>query len=69
MNEVAGVLALRKWAYEHYEDGAHWIVETWSDGDYLEALSEANGDVEAAIVEMVAYVDLMVERELDCRFE
>ena len=68
MNEVDGVVAMRKWAFDNYEDGAHWIVECWADGDYLEVLSEA-GTVEAAIAEMESYVDLMVAREMDCRYE
>ena len=32
------VEALKKFAYDHYEEGAHWVVETFSDGDYEEVL-------------------------------
>ena len=62
------VEALKKFAYERYEDGAHWVVETFSDGDYEEVL-RSFATVEEAKADLQAYWELMAEREMDCRFE
>ena len=60
--------ALKKFAYERYEEGAHWVVETFSDGDYEEVL-RSFATVEEAKADLQAYWELMAEREMDCRFE
>ena len=60
--------ALKKFAYERYEDGAHWVVETFSDGDYEEVL-RSFATVDEAKADLQAYWELMAEREMDCRFE
>ena len=60
--------ALKKFAYERYEDGAHWVVETFSDGDYEEVL-RSFATVDEAKADLQDYWELMVEREMDCRFE
>ena len=60
--------ALKKFAYERYEDGAHWVVETFSDGDYEEVL-RSFATVEEAKADLQAYWELMAEREMDCRYE
>ena len=60
--------ALKKFAYERYEDGAHWVVETFSDGDYEEVL-RSFATLEEAKADLQDYWELMAEREADCRFE
>ena len=60
--------ALKKFAYDHYEEGAHWVVETFSDGDYEEVL-RSFATVEEAKADLQDYWELMVEREMDCRFD
>ena len=62
------VEALKKFAYERYEEGAHWVVETFSDGDYEEVL-RSFATVDEAKADLQAYWELMAEREMDCRFE
>ena len=62
------VEALKKFAYDHYEEGAHWVVETFSDGDYEEVL-RSFATVDEAKADLQDYWELMVEREMDCRFE
>lgn len=39
---------LGAYALEHYEDGGHWVYETYSYADYAMVLANANGDVEQA---------------------
>ena len=62
------VEALKKFAYDHYEEGAHWVVETFSDGDYEEVL-RSFATVDEAKADLQDYWELMAEREADCRFE
>ena len=61
------VEALKKFAYERYEDGAHWVVETFSDSDYEEVL-RSFATLEEAKADLQDYWELMAEREMDCRF-
>jgi soluble cytochrome b562 len=44
MNEIE---TLEQYALDHYEDGGHWIYETFSASDYAQALAEA-GSLQAA---------------------
>ena len=60
--------ALKKFAYERYEDGAHWVVETFSDGDYEEVL-RSFATLDEAKADLQDYWELMAEREMDCRYE
>ena len=62
------VEALKKFAYERYEDGAHWVVETFSDGDYEEVL-RSFATLDEAKADLQDYWELMTEREMDCRYE
>lgn len=62
------VEALKKFAYEHYEDGGHWVVETFSTGDY-ELVLRSFATLEEAKADLQDHWEFMVEREADCRFE
>jgi hypothetical protein len=39
-DELVAVAALNSWLVEHYEQGAHWIVETTSDEEHVAKLRE-----------------------------
>ena len=62
------VEALKKFALDHYEEGGHWVFETFGTGDYEEVL-RSFATVDEAKADLKAYWDLMAEREADCRFE
>lgn len=62
------VAALKQFALDHYEEGAHWVVETFGTGDYEQVL-RAHSSLDAAKQDLKDYWELMVARELDCRFE
>jgi hypothetical protein len=62
------VEALKKFAYEHYEDGAHWVVETFSTDDWEWWLANSNS-LEASKVSLQGHWEFMVEREANCSFE
>jgi hypothetical protein len=62
------VEALKKFAVEHYEDGGHWVVETFSTDDWEWWLANSNS-LEAAKVSLQGHWEFMVEREADCSFE
>lgn len=62
------VQALKAFAYEHYEDGAHWVVETFSTDDWEWWLSNSVS-LEAAKQDLKDHWEWMVEREQECAFE
>lgn len=39
-DELVAVAALNSWLVEHYEQGAHWIVETTDDNEHVVKLRE-----------------------------
>lgn len=62
------VEALKKFSFEHYEDGAHWVVETFSEDDWAWWLSNSNS-LEAAKADLQEHWEFMVEREAECSFD
>lgn len=62
------VEALKKFAFERYEDGAHWVVETFSADDWEWFLANSNS-LEAAKQDLQDHWEFMVEREAECAFE
>lgn len=62
------VQALKKFALDHYEDGAHWVVETFSEDDWEWWLSKSIS-LEAAKVDLKDHWEFMTEREQECAFE
>lgn len=62
------VQALKKFAYDHYEDGAHWVIEIFSDDDW-EWWFANSLNLEAAKVSLQGHWEFMVEREAECAFE
>ena len=58
--------ALEAYALKHYEDGGHWVYETYGREDYLELLGDANWDLNVAIQRMVSYWQLMNMQQKEC---
>jgi hypothetical protein len=62
------VEALKKFALDHYDEGGHWIYETFGTGDY-ECVLRSFSTLEEAKEDLKVSWELMVERETECRFE
>lgn len=62
------VEALKKFAFDHYEDGAHWVVETFSEDDWAWWIANSVS-LEAAKQDLQDHWEFMVEREAECSFE
>lgn len=60
------VKALKEFALANYEQGGHWIYETYDDADYEAALAEAEGDLERAKAALKDTWTLYQELEEDC---
>jgi phage-related minor tail protein len=58
---------LKQHALDNYEEGGHWVAETYSNDDYVEVLDENNGDLEKALKRLRYYWELLVEQERNCR--
>ena len=70
MNEVTpqhwtGVEILKQYALDNYEEGGHWVFETYSDADYAKVLVE-HQSVEAAKKAIKEDWELCVEQERNC---
>lgn len=50
---------LKAYALANYENGGHWVIETFDDQRYIETLSKTNNDVEAAKAKLRAYWQLL----------
>ena len=48
-----------------YNQGWSVIVESWTDGDILEVLSECQFDLVKALSELKGYVDAYLQKEED----
>lgn len=58
MNETthdAAIKALERYALDHYEQGGHWVYETHDEADYLEYLTNAQGNLNDAKAAMKRY--------------
>lgn len=66
MNDVYKLL--EQYACDNYEEGGHWVAETFGKDDYAQALTEG-GDIEGAKVVLRKYWELMVMRERECAYE
>ena len=62
------VEVLKKFAFENYEDGAHWVVETFSEDDWQWFLSKSSS-LEAAKQDLQDYWECIEEREAECLFD
>lgn len=69
MNIKTHVATLEAFALTHYEEGGHWVYETYSREDYEEVLAEANWDLNVAIQRMVSYWQLMEMQKRECAWE
>lgn len=62
MGEIA---ILKKYAMDNYEDGGHWVVETYSNADYAEVLGRCSS-LEEAKQALKENWELCVMQEKEC---
>lgn len=63
------VQALQAYALAHYDEGGHWIYETYTDEEYNCVLVEANGNLANAKAALREEWTLLNDYEQDCAFE
>ena len=59
------IQVLEKYAMDNYEEGGHWVVETYSDADYAEVLGRCSS-LEAAKEALKKDWELCVMQEKEC---
>jgi len=64
-DEMMLIGAVRMTANSRYNEGWSVIVESWTDGDILEVLSECQFDLRKAIEELQSYVDAYLDKQDD----
>jgi hypothetical protein len=62
----ADIKDLEQFALDNYEEGGHWVYETYDRNDYIVTLFKADGDVEAAKRHLRQYWELMNEQQKNC---
>ena len=62
------VEALKKFALDHYDEGGHWVYETFGHDDYAWWLMNSNS-LKDAKLDLKDHWEFMVEQENECRFE
>jgi hypothetical protein len=60
------VTALEQYATDNYEEGGHWVAETYSYKDYIEVLDHNDFDLDAAKKELKEYWEFTNERQREC---
>ena len=60
------VNALEQYAIDNYEEGGHWVAETYSYKDYVEVLEHNNFNVDEAKKELKQYWEFTNERQREC---
>ncbi len=59
---------LKGFALEHYEEGGHWVFETYDKNDYIEAITECKGDIKKAKAYIRNHWELIEEQRLNTLF-
>jgi hypothetical protein len=60
---------LEQYALDNYEAGGHWVYECFGAEDYDQYLTEANGNLSAAMAALKDYWELVCDRERDCAWD
>jgi hypothetical protein len=66
MDEQAMIQAIRKHAEANYNKGWDYVVECWADGDILEKLSDAEGNLKQAIKDIQSIINIQAEVRSSC---
>jgi hypothetical protein len=67
-DEQVLIQAVRVVANDRYEQGWSVIVESWTDGDILEVLSECQFDLFKTVEELQSYVDAYLQKQEDISY-
>ena len=57
---------LEQYALDNYEAGGHWVYETYSRAEYVDALECSAYDLDAAKKRIREHWELLVMQERDC---
>lgn len=60
---------LYQYCVDHYEEGGHWIAETWDSADYQEVLDECAGNIAKAKAVIRSRWELICAQERNCAWE
>jgi hypothetical protein len=66
MNLQTKIEHLKQYALDNYEKGGHWVYETYSNDDYVEALEKHNNDLTEALAHIRYDWELTVEMQRNC---
>ncbi len=67
-DEQVIIQAIRAYANAFYNEGWSVIVESWTDGDILEALSECQFDLPKTFKSLQGYVDAYLQKQEDISY-
>lgn len=67
MNNETAIKALEQYALDHYAQGGDWVYETHDRADYLEYLTNAQGNLDDAKAAMKRYWTLTATIANDIR--
>jgi hypothetical protein len=65
----AAVKSLELYALSKYEEGGHWVYETYSTDDYMAELQTANGNLDEAKTLLRRYWQRCNEQQAETRWE
>ena len=66
INEQEAIRMIRKYANNFYNDGWDIVVESFTDGDILEYLSNNKMNLERTVQDIQSTIDLRKEMEDNC---
>ena len=69
-DEMEAIREIRAYANDRYNDGLGWdaVIEAFTDGDILEYVSNADGNIVQAIKDIQEWIDIRKEMEDNCQF-
>jgi len=69
MNTSQMIDELQQYLIDNYDEGGHWIYETYDRTDYEKILYECKGDLDEAVKELKARCELIEAQSHETKFE
>jgi hypothetical protein len=60
------VMQLESYAQDNYEQGGHWVYESFDESDYMAVLESSKWDMTEAKARIKGRWELLLEREREC---
>jgi hypothetical protein len=60
------VMQLELYAQDNYEQGGHWVYESFDESDYMEVLESCKWEIAEAKARIKKRWELLLEREREC---